>query len=61
MSKEVKKFPRWIFVLLAAGGLLASGIYIGIMSVEGVSSTRLLQAGGYGALGLVMYWGALKS
>jgi hypothetical protein len=61
MSKEVRTPPRWVFALLAAGGLLASGVYIGIMSVEGASGARLLQAAGYGALGLVMFWGALKS
>lgn len=56
-----RSFPRWLFVLLAIGGLLASGIYIGVMSVAGFAYFRLLLAIGYGVFGLVMFWGALHS
>lgn len=53
-------FPRWLFAIIAVGGLLASGIYIGIISVEGFTSLRFAQAAGFGLMGLVMFWGALQ-
>ena len=46
--------------IIAVGGLLASGIYIGIISVEGFTSLRFAQAAGFGLMGLVMFWGALQ-
>ena len=52
-------FPKWLFAVLTVCGLLASGIYIGIMTVEGATDLRLLQAAGFGLLGLLMFWGAL--
>lgn len=55
-----RSFPRWLFAILAVGGLLASGVYLGIMSVEGFTGMRLAQVAGYGALGLLMFWGALS-
>ena len=61
MKKTGKQsFPRGLFAIFAIGGLLASGIYLGIMSVEGFTGTRLAQAAGFGALGLLMFWGALS-
>lgn len=50
--------PWWLFAIIAIGALLASGIYLGIMSVEGHSGTHMVQAVGFGALGLIMFWGA---
>jgi hypothetical protein len=59
MDKTGKRaFPRWLFAILAIGGLLASGIYIGIISVEGFSGLRFAQALGFGVMGLLMFWGA---
>ena len=59
MNKNEKQyFPRWLFALLAIGGLLASGIFIGIMSVENYSNVRLAEAVGFGIMGLLMFWGA---
>ena len=55
-----RSFPRWLFAILAIGGLIASGIYIGIISVEGLSGIRVMQAIGFGVLGLLMFWGALS-
>jgi hypothetical protein len=54
-----RSFPRWLFSLLAICGLLAAGIFIGIMSVEGITGLRLFQAAGFTIFGLVMFWGAL--
>jgi hypothetical protein len=45
--------------MLAIGGLMASGVYIGIISAEGFSNLRLAQAVGFGILGLIMFWGAV--
>ena len=54
-------FPKWFFVIVAIGGLIASGIYLGILSVEGFTMMRFAQAGCFGALGLIMLWGAIQS
>lgn len=35
--------PWWLFALIMVGALIASGIYIGIMSVEGVETTDLVK------------------
>jgi len=55
-----RSFPKWIYAILATCGLLASGIYMGILSVEGFTTTRIIQAAGFGILGLLMFWGALS-
>jgi len=36
--------PRWIFLILAVGGLLAAGIFIGIMRVEGATTGNMIRA-----------------
>jgi hypothetical protein len=56
-----RSFPRWLFAILAIGGLVACGIYLGIMSVEGLTNLRFAQSAGFGLLGLVMFWGAIQS
>ena len=56
----ISSFPRWLFALLAIGGLIACGIFLGVMSSEGFSSLRLDQVAGFGVFGLVMLWGALN-
>lgn len=55
------RVPWWLFAIIAIGALLASGIYLGIMSVEGFTRIRILQAAGFGLLGLIMFWGAIHS
>jgi hypothetical protein len=52
------RVPWWLFAIIAIGALLASGIYLGIMSVEGFTGIRMVQAVGFGVLGLIMFWGA---
>lgn len=60
MNKKNRRFPRWLFALIAVGGLLASGLFLGILSVEGATTTRILQSVGFGCLGLIMLWGAIS-
>jgi hypothetical protein len=55
-----QSLPRFLFAILAIFGLLASGIYIGIMSIQGFSGMRLVVSIGFGILGLLMFWGALS-
>jgi len=59
-QKEKLTFPSWMFAVLAIGGFLASGIFIGIMSIEEFTAMRFSQAAGFGIMGLVMFWGAIK-
>ncbi len=60
-NKKSSSFPRWIFAIIAIGALIASGIFIGIMSIEGTSGLRLAQAIGFSIVGLLMLWGAIQS
>lgn len=55
------RVPWWLFAIIAIGALLASGIYLGIMSAEGFTGICILQAAGFGLLGLIMFWGAIHS
>ncbi len=57
-QNKKQNFPRWLFAILAVGGLLASGIYLGIISIEGYTVLRLAQTVGFGIMGLLMFWGA---
>lgn len=62
MSTEQKgKFPRWIFAVISIGCLVASGIFLGIISMEGYSVLRLIQVLGFGLVGLAMFWGVYSS
>jgi hypothetical protein len=63
MMKKTGKsaFPKWLFAIIAIGGLVACGIFLGIMSVEGVTGMRLVQTAGFGIMGLLMFWGAIQS
>jgi len=54
-----RTLPRWMFTILALGTIWASGIYLGIMSIEGTSSALLTRLIGFGLLGLLMFWGAV--
>ena len=59
MKDEKKQLPPWwMFAAISIGAFLASGIYVGIMSVEGFTGVHLAQAIGFGVLGLLMSWGS---
>ena len=52
--------PSWLFVVLMVAGFMASGLYLGMMRVAGVSTGAALRTAGFGALGIVMLWGVLS-
>jgi hypothetical protein len=54
------RVPWWLFGIIAIGALLASGIYLGVMSAEGATGRGIAQAAGFGVLGLIMFWGATQ-
>jgi len=58
---QKKPFPRWIFAMIATGALIACGIFIGRVACEGFSTMRGIQILGFGVLGELMFYGALKS
>jgi hypothetical protein len=60
-KKEKQIFPLWLFSILSICGLMASGIFIGKISVGEYSSIHLTKAIGFGFLGLLMFWGVLTS
>jgi hypothetical protein len=49
-----------MFIVLTVGGLVASGIFVGIMRVEGATTGNVIRVIGYGVFGLVMLWRAVK-
>lgn len=53
--------PRWMFLLLSIGGAWASGVYLGKITVEGALTGLLIPMVSFGAMGLIMVWGALRS
>ena len=57
--KEIKnhKIPGWVLGLIAIGCLVASGIYLGILSVNGISTNHIIKAIGYGSVGLLFFYG----
>jgi hypothetical protein len=51
--------PRWLFTILAGGGLWASGLYLGLTMGGEASTGTVLKLTLYGIFGLVMLWGAV--
>ncbi|HEY48360.1 MAG: hypothetical protein AMJ88_12730 [Anaerolineae bacterium SM23_ 63] len=58
-ENRVRKFPRWGFVLLSIAGSWASGIFLGQVSIEGVSINDLVRVIAFGAFSLLMACGAI--
>lgn len=58
---RTKRPPRWLFTILAVGAFWASGIYFGMIRVEGASTGHVICAIAYGVFGLLMMWGVLGS
>ena len=58
---DYRPLPRWVFAILAMGSFWASGVYMGIQSVEGVSLADLLRVIGFGIVGLLTAWGAIAN
>lgn len=56
-----RTLPGWLFAVLAAGGLLASGLYIGRIRLEGPTPAHLARSVGFGVFGLLMLYGAARS
>jgi hypothetical protein len=50
--------PRWLYSVLSVAGLVACGIYLGMMRVEGPSTGHVVRAVAFGVVGLAMFWGA---
>lgn len=51
--------PRWLFAILACGGLWASGLYLGISYAGDATTGTIVRTILYGLFGLVMLWGVL--
>jgi len=54
IEKRTNTLPRRLFASHAVGGFIASGIFIGIMSLEGLTIVHLLQVILFGILGMLM-------
>ncbi|MCK4787010.1 MAG: hypothetical protein KAV87_24845 [Desulfobacteraceae bacterium] len=60
-ENQVKLLPRWVFLFISVGTSWASGLYLGMQMVEGTSTAYLIRIIGFGALALVMAWGAYSN
>ena len=61
MTDETKGGPpSWVFTILMVCGFLVCGLYLGMMRAEGASTGHFVRAVGFGVLGLLMLWGALR-
>ena len=58
-ENQVQSLPRWVFVLLSVGTSWASGLYLGMLRVEGTSTAYLIRIIGFGVIALVMTWGSI--
>lgn len=57
-SEQTQTLPRWMFLLLTIGSAWASGIYLGKMTIAGVSTGLLIPTLLFAAMALLMAWGA---
>jgi hypothetical protein len=46
--------PKWLLGSIAAGTLIASGIYIGAIRAWGASAERIIAAAAFGIVGVVL-------
>jgi hypothetical protein len=60
-NKATNKFPTWAFIILAAGGFWASGLYLGILINSGDSDGSLVKVILFGLFGFLMGLGAVLS
>ena len=51
--------PAWFFSILAVGGFIACGIYLGILKSEGISLEHVIRSIVFGMFGILMQWGVL--
>ena len=51
--------PRWVFAILTVGAFLASGVYLGMIRVEGATTGDVIRAAAFATLGLFMLWGVM--
>lgn len=56
-NKTHRMPPWWLFALISIGAFIAAGIFIGIMSIEGITTLKFIQTVVFGILGLIMFWG----
>ena len=53
------RMPRWLFAILATGTLVSSGLYIGMIRLQGPTAAHLARAVGFGVVGVLMLCGAV--
>lgn len=52
--------PPWLFLVLAAGALISSGIYIGKMRMGDTTTGCLVSAVAFGALGVLLLFASRR-
>jgi hypothetical protein len=58
-TSEKRTPPKWFYSIIAIGALVACGMYLGMIRVEGSSAGHLIRVAGFGVVGLATFWGAV--
>ncbi|KPL17892.1 MAG: hypothetical protein AMJ92_10465 [candidate division Zixibacteria bacterium SM23_81] len=51
--------PRLLFAILAMGGFIACGIYLGMIRAGQTTTGHIILAASFGLFGVLMMWAAL--
>ena len=51
--------PRWVFTVIMVGALIACGVYLGMIRIEGASTGNVVRTAGFALLGALMLWGVV--
>jgi hypothetical protein len=58
-ERSLRTPPRLLFAILAMGGFIACGIYLGMIRAGEMATGHIIRAAGFGLLGVLMMWAAL--
>ena len=59
-TRHVKCNAKWLFAVLATGMLVSSGLYFGIIWVQGPAAGHLAKTVGFGVVEVLMLCGAVS-
>jgi len=54
-THEKRTPPKWFYSIIAVTALIACGIYLGMIRVEGSTAGNVIRAAGFGVIGLATF------
>lgn len=58
-ERSLRTPPRLLFAILAVGGFIACGIYLGMIRAGESTTGHIIRAASFGLFGVLMMWGVL--